>query len=346
MVAASARTTPPQVLESSLVRKRYAPVYLFSGEEDFLVEEAIDQLIDQALDESVSSFNLDIVYGADVDARRIVALASAYPMMSERRVVIVREFDRLSEKEPLIPYIENPLQSTSLVVISPKPDFRLKVFKAIDANGTIVTFHQLFEDKIPAWIGKRVGEYGKKATPEACQMIGDHVGKSLRAIQNELDKLFIYIGDKLAIDADDVASVVGMSKQFNIFELQNAIGEKNLARSMSIMEYMLNAGESPIGIIVMLTRYFQKLWLLQELKTQNKSRYDLAKFLKVNPNNITLMNHYLQAVQKYDGAEIERVFGTLIATDEALKSSGGDEKLLMTLLLYKIHRREMLMAEV
>lgn len=319
-------------LVSSFHQKRFDPVYLFYGEEDLLIDEAVESLIDNAVEESARSFNLDILYGNEVDARNIVSYASSFPMMVDRRVVVVREFDKLSNGDALLPYIERPSPSTVLVLISDQPDFRLKLFKTLKERARVVEFGQLYENAIPQWIVRRVEKLGKKITPEACQMILAHVGSSLREVQNEIDKLFIFVAGKPTIDEDDVNSVVGHSKKYNIFELQKFIGQKNLSRSVEILERMLGAGDSPVGVVVMLTKYFQKLWLLKELRAGVFSEFELAAKLHVPQ---FFLREYLAGTDNYSSAQLEDCFAALLDADEALKSGNGSEKLVMTLLLYR-----------
>ena len=252
-------------VERSLRKKNFSPIYLFYGEEDFLIDETLQVLIDKAVEPSARSFNLDIVHGSDVDAKDIISLASAFPMMAEYRVVVVKDFDKLANTESLIPFIENALPSTLLVLILEKPDFRLKVFKALEKYAAIVEFKRIYENKIPGWIENQISKLGKEASSDACLLIQSNVGNSIREIKNEIDKLFIYIGDKKFIEIDDVNAVVGISKRYNIFELQKAIGRKDIASAQEILERMLEAGEYPVSMIVMLTKYFQKLWIIWDI---------------------------------------------------------------------------------
>lgn len=327
-----------EVLEASFKEKNFLPLYLFSGEEDFLIDEALDLLVRHAVDESTRSFNLDILYGGDVDARDVVTRASSFPMMADRRVVIVREADKLtssdSNREILLRYVGNPSPTTILVLVLPKADLRLAVFKAFQQNGAVIEYGRLYEEKIPAWVSKRVKAMGRRITEEACQLMPMYVGTSLRDIQNEIEKLLIYVGDKRIIEADDVTAVAGMSKQFNVFELQKAIGQRNLSRSMNILDRMLDAGEHPVGIVTMLTRYFQKLWVLPSLRRQSLARYELASQLSVNP---FFLREYVAAAERFSAEEIERSFAALIEADETLKSS-GEPKLVMTMLIHRLIR--------
>jgi DNA polymerase-3 subunit delta len=320
-------------IESSIRQKIFSPVYLFYGEEDFLIKQTVDLLIKHSLNEAAKSFNLDIVQGSDLDARGVISLASAYPMMSDLRVVIVRDFDRLADKEALIPLIEKPPPTTVLVLISEKADFRLKLYKSLQTLAVTVKFNQLYEDKIPTWITNRIMKLEKEITSEACQLLQSHVGRSLREIQNEINKLFIYLGDKKIIDIDDVNAVVGMSKRYNIFELQNAIGNKNFTSAQDILTHMLDAGEYPVGIIIMLTKYFQKLWIIHDFIENKITRDELIETLRLSFKQIPHLNDEIAIAKNYSSSSIERSFSVLSETDEKLKSSSQDEKLLLTLML-------------
>jgi len=320
-------------VEQSLKNKIFSPIYLFYGEEDFLVDQLVSLLIDRAVDRSVSGFNLDILHGDDADANDIVSIASAFPMMADRRVVVVREFDRLANKDILIPYVTNPLPSTLLVLLAEKIDSRTKIFELLTKAAIKVECKRLYEDRIPAWTQNRITQFGKKSAIEACQLIHVHVGNSLREIQNEIDKLLIYIGDKTEITSEDVDAIIGLSKRYNIFELQKSIGRKEIAPAQEILERMLGAGEYAVGIVVMLTKYFQKLWLLQEISKKGTSNFQIANSIGINQY---FLNEYLEASKKYSSAHIEKNITILLETDEALKSSGGDGKLILTLMINRL----------
>jgi DNA polymerase-3 subunit delta len=326
-------------LEAAFRKKAFAPLYLFHGEEEFLVEQSVQLLIDHAVDEQSRSFNLDVVYGSSIDAKEVVSLVSQFPMMGERRVVIVKEVDRITNKEVLVPLIERPIATTVCVFISAKPDFRLKFFKSFGQHGTVVEFKRLYESEIPRWIIAHVRKLGKTIDADAAQLMLAYVGRSLREVRNEIDKLFIYVGAKGTIDSNDVNSVVGMSKQYNVFELQKAVGQKRLGPALEIATRMLESGESALGMVVVLTRYFQKLWLLKELPASEGPV--LASLLGVSPY---FLRDYLEASRNFANREIEACFGVLLETDERLKMS-GDPTLLMTLLLHRIIRAPQPTAE-
>ncbi len=327
-------------LERMIERREFLPIYLFYGDEDFLIEESLQMFIAAAVDEATKSFNLDIVYGSDVDAKQVMALAASFPMMAERRVVIVREFEKLTNKDPLLSYLDHPSPTTSLVLITSKPDFRQKFYKTLKEQGILVEFKSLYENDVPQWINKTVERRGKIISYQACQLIQNYVGRSLREIYNEIEKLFIYVGDKKAIDVDDINAIVGMSRQFNVFELQNAIGAKNISRALEILTHMLNAGEQPTSIIVMLTRYFQKLWLMQDCLARHMSDDDIAVALKISPKQMYFLQAEKQTAKRFTAEELNRSFAVLREADTRLKSSNGETNLVMTLLLYHILNKQ------
>jgi DNA polymerase-3 subunit delta len=178
---------------------------------------------------------------------------------------------------------------------------------------------------------------GKSTNMEACQLIQNYVGRSLREIQNEIEKMFIYVGEKKTIDVEDVHRVVGLSRQHNIFELQNALGSQNIGRSLEVLQNLLQSGESPVGMIVMLTRYFQKLWLSQELMAKNVAEGQIASVLGTSP---FFAKEYLTVAKKFPTNRLTQCFAALLEADEMLKSSRMDHSIIMTLLIHKLVRGE------
>jgi len=322
-------------LKRAVARKQFSPIYLFHGEEDFLVDEAARSVIEAVLTPEERGFNLDVLYGGDSDAREIASHASSFPMMAERRVVVVREVDKLANRELLAEYIENASPTTSLVLLCTKPDLRRKPYLTAKKHGVVVEFKPLRENELPAWVGARAEKQGKEIQPEASKMLAVYVGLSLREVQNELDKLYVFIGDKKVITSDDVRAVVGVSKEYNVFELQNAVGKKDLKRSIEILERMLNVGESAVWMIVMLTRFFSTLWKLSDLRSRGVSPQEQASLVGVHPY---FLKDYIQALEFYTTRELEQSFETIALADQRLKSTGMDEKMVMQAMIIHLVR--------
>ncbi|MFZ1976413.1 MAG: DNA polymerase III subunit delta [Bacteroidota bacterium] len=321
--------------------KAYGPVYLFIGAEDFLIDECIHSIVGDLLTPNTKSFNLDMLDGEKVDAKDALAHAAAYPMTSERRVVVVKDFDAMTGSEAaksiLSQYIQKPLETTCLVLVAEKPDFRTKPFNELKRKEVVFEFAPLYDNRIPDWIESRCGSFGTMIDAEACRLLHASVGNSLRVLNNELDKLLIYISDRKRITADDVVHVVGVTKENSIFDLQKALGQANLQKALTIVQRMVETGDSPQGIIVMLTRYFTTLWKIQELQMHGSSEDIIAGEVKISPY---FLKEYITASQKFSRGRFESIFKALLQADIDLKSSSSEPLACMTLLVYYCARPE------
>ena len=317
---------------SSVKKKNFAPMYFFYGEEDFLIEECIDAIIESGADPAMKEFNLDILQGNEVDGKKIAAVASAYPMMTERRVVIVKDFDRVSGKDLFEPYIENPSQTTVLVLTASNPDFRKKPYLTLKKKAVCGEFRSFYDNETILWIERRMKKLQCTMEPEAVALLHSFVGNSLRELANEIDKVMIAVGDKQAITAAEIEHVVGVSREFTVFELANKIGEKNLAKALEIMERMLNSGESAVGMVAALTNHFIRLWKLHDAARQRKSEQEMLQYVYFN--SYALKSSIAQ-LKNYRAEEIENAFSLLADADLALKSS-AEPKLVMTRLITEI----------
>jgi DNA polymerase-3 subunit delta len=326
-------------LKSSIQNKKFKPLYYFFGEEDYLIDELTKLIVKNSMDESTKSFNLDVIDANSVNAKELVALASSYPMMSDRRVIIVRDVNRFfmseTNREIMQRYFQNPSMTTIMVMVGNKPDGRTGVMKTLKENGILLEFKSLYDNQVPAWITKHVGDFGKIISSEGAELLAQYVGSSMREIHSELEKLSIYVANKSTIDEQDVNALIGVSKVYNVFALQKSIGEKNISKSMIILENMLDNGEQSLGIIVMLVKYFQKLWILKG--TQFQSDTEVANVFGISP---FFVKEYRSAVANYKITEIENTFSALLEADEALKTSASEERMAMTLLLHKIMKTQ------
>lgn len=324
-----------QQIDEHLTKNNFFPVYYFFGEDDFLMDEFINTIIQKNIEPSVKSFNLDIVDANSIDSKKLIALVTSYPMNSDKRIVVVKQFNKLLSSEQSIillrRYIENPLGTTIMILIGDKLDMRTSFAKSLlKSNVYIVEFKALYDNQVVDWIKKRVKVFNKKITDSAANLIAEYVGNSMRDIHNELEKISIYIDQKEIIDENDVNSVVGITKSYNIFALQKAIGERRISEALFIVENMLDRSESAIGIIAMLTKYFQKLWII---RTSNLVSIGIAELFKI-PS--IFAKEYEKAASNYTVEEIEDAILQLAKTDEKLKSSQINEKLTMTLMIHNI----------
>jgi DNA polymerase-3 subunit delta len=317
--------------------KRFAPVYLLYGDEDFLIDEGVQAITEHALDPGMKSFNLDVMDGGKVDAKDVVAHAASFPMMGPRRVVIVREFEKLvsaeSAREIVTAYINRPLESTCLVLVSLEPDFRRKPFTDLKKKATLVECKPLYDQYVPGWVADRIQRLGKEANADACRLIHAYVGNSLRSLQNEIDKLFIFVGERKQITSEDVATVVGASKGYTIFELQSAVGRKDAKEAVKILERMLTLGQSPQMMIVMLTRFFNQLWKLSDLERRRIPDSEIAREIGIPPY---FVKQYLEFRSNFTTVHIEQNFKALLEADTVLKTTMRDAHLVLDILIISL----------
>lgn len=315
-------------LYESVRKKKFSPVYFFYGEERFLVDECVDAIIEHAVDPGMKEFNFDVLQGSEVDANKVLAIAASYPMMADRRVIILKEFERTLKKgteELYVQYFENPSPTTVMVIIANNPDFRKKPYTTLKTHAVVGEFRPYYENETIAWIESRVKKFGRTIDPTAAALLHSYVGSSLRELDNEIEKLTIAAGDAKTIAAANVERVVGVSREFTVFELANMVGEKNIAKSLEIADRLIRSGESAVPVIAALTTHFIKLYKLHDAVRQRRADSELSKVIGVHQ---FFMKDYLSHIKKYSPAEIERVFLLLAEADLAVKSSSDQNRVL------------------
>jgi len=342
---------------SGLQNKVYHPVYFLSGEEPYYIDLIADYIQDHVLNEMEKEFNLSVYYGRDTDINTLIGAAKRFPMMSNYQVVILREAQTMpnlvpgakvdkdgpkkkekNEKHPLEAYVENPLKSTILVICYKYKtiDKRKSFAKTIDKSGVLFESAKLYDDKIPAWITHHAKEKGLSINPKATMLLAESLGSDLCRIVNEMDKLTLNIPAGTEITPELVEMYIGISKDYNVFELQKAIGRKDISKSNQIMNHFAsNPKENPlIMTISILFSFFSKLMLLHS--SADKSRPALASLLSVNP---FFLNDYLDAAKNFSSDRIHKIISLLREYD--MKAKGVDnitteESELMREMLWKI----------
>jgi len=284
---------------ADLKNKKYSPVYFFEGEEPFFMDRISDFILENVLTEDEKGFNQSILYGKDLSLDSIMTAAKRFPMMAERQVVVIREAQNIKNIEDLSHYVEKPMRSTILVFNYKYKtiDKRKKLYKALQKNGVYLESKPLYENKIPAWISEYLKEKNLGIDPRAAQMITDFVGSDLQRIVNELEKVTISLVPGTSIMPEDVEKNIGISKEFNTFELQNALGNKDILKSNRIINYFIdNEKLHPLTVIIgMLVTYFRKLLIYHSIENKN-DRTAVAQKLGVNP---FFINDYASAARNY-----------------------------------------------
>ncbi len=323
---------------SDLKNKIYYPVYLLSGEEPYFIDVVSDFIEENVLSEQEKEFNQTIVYGKDVDAITVMSYAKRYPMMSNYQVLIVKEAQDLDDIEAFLPYVQNPVSSTILVLCYKyrKLDKRKSLFKTIEKFGVVMESPVLYDNKIPDWISNYVKERGFSVSPKAAMLLAEFVGNELSKIVNELTKLFINLPAGSEITEDVVERNIGISKDFNVFELQKALGRKDVYKSNMIIRYFAaNLKENPlVKVIPNLYSYFTKVLLYHYLP--DKSRNNAASALSVNP---FFIQDYQTAARNYPLHRLVAVISNLREYDlkaKGLDNASATDGELMKELVFKI----------
>ena len=349
-------------LLTDLKRKIFKPVYFLSGEEAYYIDLISDYIEKNVLDENEQEFNQTILYGKDVDLNAIISAAKRFPMMSEYQVVIVKEAQNLKELgksssdeeddhdestfkkgsastgNALTSYLQNPQPSTILVFCYKykKLDKRSTTYKSLQKNHVFLETKKLYENQLPEWITTAVQDHNIKIGPKAAFLLAEFLGNDLSKISNEIEKLVINLKEGEEITVDAIQDKIGISKEFNVFELQDAIGKKDVLKANRIINYF-SANEkehSPIMTLSVLYGYFSKILIYHF--APDKSKFAIAQTLGVNP---FFVDGFAKAAQNYSTGKLKDIFKYLKEYD--LKTKGvnngvTDRGELMRELIFKI----------
>ncbi|MDN4164065.1 DNA polymerase III subunit delta [Cytophagales bacterium LB-30] len=295
----------PEDILKDLKAGKYAPVYFLQGEEPFYIDQIADYIEAHAIDESQKGFNQVVLYGKDVDMGVVLSNARRFPMMSDRQVVIIKEAQEIKDisreagAKLLEGYVQNPLPSTILVFCYKykKLDGRTALTKQIEKNAVLVTSDKLYDNKLPAWIQAYVQSKGYSIQDKATQMFADNIGNNLERLSNEIDKVLInFKAGDTTIDPAMVQKYVGISKDFNVFELQKAFTFRNIAKVNQIIAYFeANTKAHPaIMVIPSIYQHFTRILMVHAAK--DKSEAALSKTLGVHS---FFVKEYLTAANNY-----------------------------------------------
>ena len=320
------------LIMSDLKKKIYNPVYFLMGDEPYFIDMVSDYIENKVLDESEKEFNQTVLYGGDITADDVFGAARRFPMMSEYQVIIVKEAQSIKniagkekEKEkkdedkaklPLELYLENPLKSTILVICYKykSVDKRTSLYKSLDKKAVLLESKKIYDNQVAGWIDNYLKGKSFSIGPKASSILAECLGTSLSKITNELDKLMINIPPKSEITMDMIQANIGISKDYNIFELQNAIGKKEVLKANRIVNYFgSNEKDHPLVMTVsILYGYFCKLLLYHHLP--DKSQKAVMSSLGIPFN---FVDDYKLAGKNYDLNKLKRI---LVSSGFVLRS--------------------------
>lgn len=312
-----------ELIKEDIRNRRFKPVYLLMGEEPYYIDELTEMFINSVMPEEERAFNQTILYGKDTDAGQLINLARSFPMMSEHQLIVLKEAQNLDKIEQLELYVKNPLPSTILVLNYKNGtlDKRKKLYAEISKNGQIFQSDKIPEYKIPAFINEYLREKGLKIDQKSAQMLTDYLGNDLSKITNEIDKLRIFMPQgQTQITAELIEQNIGISKDFNNFELLKALVDKNIYKVNQIADYFeKNPKNNPmIMTMSVLFNFFSNLMICYWAK--DKSDKGLAAELGLR--SPYQGRDYAQAIRNYNAFKCMEII-SLLRTYDA-KSKGVD----------------------
>lgn len=300
------------------------PIYFLMGEEPYFIDKVSEYIEKSVLSEEEKGFNQMVLYGRDVSIDEIVANAKRFPMMAERQVVIIKEAQDLSRNiEKLVSYTENPQPSTVLVLNYKykKIDKRKALYKSIQKTGVVFESKKLYENQVADWIRRILSSKSYSITPKASQMLVEFLGTDLSKIQNELDKLMLVVKKESQITPEIIEENIGISKDFNNFELRKAIGDKNVVKAHQIINYFAdNPKDNPMVVTIsLLYNFFAQLLHYHGLN--DKSPRAVAASLRINPY---FVSEYTNAARNYPMKKVSKVISILHEFDVKGKGVGAN----------------------
>lgn len=339
---AKQETTYEDILKE-LKAKKYHPIYYLMGEESYYIDLISDYIADHVLTDDEKEFNLSVLYGAEIDIATIVNTAKRYPMMSEYQVVIVKEAQSVKNMEELAFYLQKPLMSTILVICHKHgvlDNKRKKLITEITKNGVLFESKKVKDAQLPAFVNSYMKRKGYDVDPKAAQMLAEFVGADLSRMAGELDKLCITAGKSMTrITPEMVEKNIGISKDYNNFELRAALIERDVLKANKIVKYFEeNPKTNPIQITTsMLFAFFANLMLAYY--APEKSEQGIAAFLGLK--SPWQSREYLTAMRRYSGIKTMQIIGEIRYTDAKSKgvgntASGVSDGELLRELIFKI----------
>lgn len=310
-----------KLIIKNIQQKQFEKIYFLHGEEPYFIDAICDAIVDNAMDESERDFNQTIIYGKEADAGALIADAKSYPMMGERRLVVIKEAQEFKDIDLLEHYFENPVDTTILVICYKykKFDTRKKLIKVAASKGLVFLSEKVKDYKLVDWISSYAKEVGYQISPKAAMLLAEFLGTDLGRVVNELEKLSILVEKGTMINEAHIEENIGISKDYNFFELSNAFAARDYLKASKIVNYFeKNPKSGPIiPIISNLFSYHTKLMRIHFAKDKNPAA--LASTLGVAP---FLVSQYTQAARIYNPKKLAENIAILQEYD--LKSKGID----------------------
>jgi DNA polymerase-3 subunit delta len=318
-------------LHRSLDAGKFAPVYLLTGEEDFLRHHARGLIRDAVVKRLGGTL---AVFGGDEALERIFGELRGDSLFASKRVVEIISADEFvkSNADALVRYLERPSASGILVIDALKVDKRIRLYTLINTVGLAIECEPLKEWDVGRWVAGEVNRRGYRISPEASSMLVGEVGGNLFSLSNEIEKLLTYLGGRRKIEQADVAKVAGRSRVWEVWGLTDALGRRSAKECLAILENLLSEGTDAIGIVGTLNWQLRRLWEGKRILASGGNDFDLVRTLRVGKSFVGALR---EQIGKFSEQDLARLMHMLLETDVTLKSTGMSEKLVMERFLVR-----------
>jgi DNA polymerase-3 subunit delta len=309
-----------EAIIKDLKAKKYHPVYFLHGQESYFIDQISKYIEKNVLEESEKAFNQTVVYGKEVDAKSLIDIASRYPMMAPYQVVILKEAQEMRTLKDLQPYLEHAVPTTILVIAHKhkKFDSRTKFGKTLKDKAVVFESKPLYDNKVPGWIEAHLRGLHYGIQPDAAELIAEYLGADLSKIANELEKMMLNLPEQTLITSKHVQDLIGISKDYNVFELQKAIGFRDVVKTFRIVNHFSAnpKGHPLVVVLASLYNYFSKILVYQSMPQASDRELQTA----LNLHSAFFLKEYRQSARNFSRQKTIEVISLLKEYD--LKSKG------------------------
>ena len=334
---AKSKIKVPSILNVSkdISSGKILPVYYLFGEDSFSLDKTIKDFEKSIEPFLTSDFDKEVIYADDKNLLDILSIASSFPFGSDKKFILVKEFEKVNNKKNLVNYINSPADFTHLILVhnGSVSNLASEPYKTLLESNFIYEAVELKGNNLIDWIIQYVKANGKFISQDIASVFVDMVGENRNLIETQLEKVFIYLGDKKEIDIESIEALSAKFKEYTIFDLQDSLGTKNKQASFKIGFNLLEKGAEPVFIIHMLTKFFTGILRINELKANNVPEQQIARIVGTHP---FYLKKFYSARRLYSDRELVNISRALLNADISVKTSSTDDKTIITILLTEI----------
>lgn len=331
----------PDQFRKQIMKGDVPAVCLLYGEEKLFIREALALIRKTLFPRGEEEANAERYYGDDVEPNTVLQAIRTVSLFAATRLVVVKEVERMVEPKRalFLDYLERPAPQTYLVFTAEKPDMRTKFFSRLQKRWPAVRYYHPYDlYQVEKWIRTTLQKNGFSIDADAARRLTDGHGRELSVLHNELEKLMLYKGAPGNIALSDVAAVSGQSREFNQFELADAVGDRDLERSLGMMDRLFQDGVPPILILSALTAFFRRLWAGKTLEREGRTDREILSALHIRFKGERFMNQ----LRGFEQEELKMIYPTFVRIDEAIKAGRSHPELMLETLIVRICRRKFL----